>query len=85
MIYYLLCNRNQRHGNFQDESSIFLDLHGLTSTGMSAGMTLGFARNPKTTTKKKHEISLSHTKNVEDRFKQLMVKKVGTFFVTKLY
>ena len=39
--------RNQRHGEFMDESSIFLELHGLTSSGMALGKVLGFARDKK--------------------------------------
>ena len=35
--------RNQRHGKFMDESSIFLELHGLSSSEMALGKVLGFA------------------------------------------
>ena len=66
--------RNQKHGQFQDESSIFLELHGLTSTGMSAGATLGFSRNPKTKTLKKHQISCAHIKKVQEMFSHAMKK-----------
>jgi len=33
-----------------DESSLFLDLHGLSSSGMALGKVLGFARDNKTET-----------------------------------
>ena len=44
----LFCTiRNHRHGEFMDESSIFLELHGLTSSGMALGKGFGFARDEK--------------------------------------
>lgn len=58
--------RNQRHGEFMDESSIFLELHGLTSSGMALGKVLGFARDEKTKTHKKHSIASDHLKRAED-------------------
>ena len=68
--------RNKKHGQFQDESSIFLGLHGLTSTGMSAGATLGFSRNPKIKTLKKHQISCARIKKVQKMFSHAMKKGI---------
>lgn len=48
---------------------------------MSAGMTLGFSRNPKTKTKIKHEIAMGHTKRVQDKLSNVMTKKVSSFFL----
>lgn len=58
--------RNQRHGEFMDESSIFLELHGLSSSGMALGKVLGFARDEKTKTHKKHIIATEHLKRAGD-------------------
>jgi 5'(3')-deoxyribonucleotidase len=58
--------RNQRHGEFMDESSIFLELHGLSSSGMALGKVLGFARDEKTKTHKRHNIASDHLKRAED-------------------
>ena len=58
--------RNQRHGEFMDESSIFLELHGLSSSGMALGKVLGFARDEKTKTHKRHNIACDHLKRAKD-------------------
>ena len=58
--------RNQRHGEFMDESSIFLELHGLSSSGIALGKELGFARDEKTKTHKKHIIATEHLKRAGD-------------------
>ena len=39
--------RNQRHAEFMDETSIFLELNGLSSSGIALGKVLGFARDEK--------------------------------------
>jgi len=52
--------RNQRHGEFMDESSIFLELNGLSSSGMALGKVLGFARDDKTKTHQKHKVASNH-------------------------
>ena len=52
--------RNQRHGEFMDESSIFLELNGLSSSGMALGKVLGFARDEKTKTHQKHKMASDH-------------------------
>ena len=49
-----------------DESSIFLELHGLSSSGMAVGKVLGFARDDKTKTHKKHNIASNHLKRAQD-------------------
>ena len=58
--------RNQRHGEFMDESSIFLELQGLSSSGMAVGKVLGLARAEKTKTHKKHIIATEHLKRAGD-------------------
>ncbi|PFX14824.1 hypothetical protein AWC38_SpisGene20988 [Stylophora pistillata] len=58
---------NQRHGKFLDESSIFLELHGLQSSGKALGKVLGFARDDgKTNTQKRHSIASSYLERAED-------------------
>ena len=52
--------RNQRHGEYIDESSIFLELNGLSSSGMALGKVLGFARDEKTKTHQKHKMASDH-------------------------
>ena len=52
--------RNQRHSEFMDESSIFLELNGLSSSGMALGKVLGFARDEKTKTHQKHKMASDH-------------------------
>jgi len=64
--------RNQRHGEFMDESSIFLELHGLSSSGMALGKVLGFARDEKTKTHKKHTIASDHLKRAETWLAKLL-------------
>ncbi|KAK3754300.1 hypothetical protein QZH41_006633 [Actinostola sp. cb2023] len=56
LIWQLLFYRNQKHGEFMDESSLFLDLHGLSSSGMALGKVLGFARDNKTKTGQRPQI-----------------------------
>lgn len=58
--------RNQRHGEFLDESSIFLELHGLSSSGMALGKVLGFSRDEKTKTHKRHNIASDHLKRANE-------------------
>ena len=58
--------RNQRHGEFMDESSIFLELNGLSSGGMALGKVLGFARDERTKTHQKHNIASNHLKRAKD-------------------
>ena len=52
--------RNRRHGKFMDKSSIFLELNGLSSSGMVLGKALGFARDEKTKTHQKHKMTSDH-------------------------
>ena len=47
--------RNQRHAEFMDETSIFLDLNGL-----ALGKVLGFARDEKTKTHQKRKMASDH-------------------------
>lgn len=47
-----------------DESSIVLELHGLSLSGMA--LVLGFARDEKTKTHKKHIIATEHLKRSGD-------------------
>ena len=61
-----MITRNQRHGELLDESSIFLELHGLESSGMALGKVLGFARDEKTKTHKRHTIASDHLKRAGD-------------------
>ena len=59
--------RNQRHGEFMNKSSIFLESHGLpSSSGMALGKVLGFARAEKTKTHKRHNFASGHLKRAED-------------------
>ena len=52
--------RNQRHAEFMDETSIFLELNGLSSSGIALGKVLGFARDEKTKTHQKHKMASDH-------------------------
>ena len=61
-----MITRNQRHGELLDESSIFLELHGLESSGMALGKMWGFARDEKTKTHKRHTIASYHLKRAGD-------------------
>ncbi|KAK3743509.1 hypothetical protein QZH41_004882 [Actinostola sp. cb2023] len=58
-----------------DESSLFLDLHGLSSSGMALGKVLGFARDNKTKTAKKHKIASSHLKSMREQVSFASMKK----------
>ena len=51
--------RNQRHGQFMHESSVFLELHGVSSSGMALGKVLGFARDEKQKPTKSTSLQLS--------------------------
>lgn len=75
--------RNQRHGELMDESSIFLELHGLSSSGMALGKVLGFARDEKTKTHKKHNIACDHPKRAKDmacKAIERVIKNLCTFY-----
>ena len=50
--------RNQRHAEFMDKTSIFLELNGLSSSGIALGKVLGFARDEKT--HQKHKMASDH-------------------------
>lgn len=52
--------RNQRRAEFMDETSIFLELNGLSSSGIALGKVLGFARDEKTKTHQKHKMASDH-------------------------
>ena len=54
--------RNQRHGELMQESFIFLESHGLSTSGMTLGKVLGFARAEKTKTHKRHNFTSGHLK-----------------------
>lgn len=77
-IYFGMTFRNQRHGEFVDESSIFLELHGLTSSGMALGKVLGFSRDDRTKTGKKHKIAAHHLKGAREMACQA-TKKVQNY------
>ena len=49
-----------------DESSIFLEPHGLSLSGMTLGKVLGFARAEKAKTHKRYNFASGHLKRAED-------------------
>ena len=52
--------RNQRHAEFIDKTSIFLELNGLSPSGIALGKVLGFASDEKTKTHQKHKMASDH-------------------------
>ena len=65
-LHVICMIRNQRHGEFMDESSIVLELHGLSLSGMALWKVVGFGRDEKTKTHKKHIIATEHLKRSGD-------------------
>lgn len=51
---------NQRRAEFMDKTSIFLELNGLSSSGIALGKVLGFASDEKTKTHQKHKMASDH-------------------------
>ena len=80
-----------------DKTSIFLELNGLSSSGIALGKVLGFARDEKTKTHQKHKMASDHltrakqmaceafqkVKIIHDRNWKKMFLKVLTNVVTK--
>ena len=52
--------RNRRHDEIKEKTSIFLELNGLSSSGIALGKVLGFARDEKTKTHQKHKMASDH-------------------------
>ena len=57
--------RNQRHAEFMDETSIFLELNGLSSSGIALGKVLRFARDEKTKTHQMHKMTSDHLRRAK--------------------
>ena len=63
--------RSQKIGGFQDQSGLFMDLHGLSYTGQMAGSVMGTSKHPRTILNKKHSLNSQHQTLIGEKLAQM--------------
>ena len=63
--------RSQKLGGFQEQSGLFMDLHGLSYTGQMAGSVMETSKHPRTILNQKHSLNSQHQTLIADKLAQI--------------